>query len=626
MRITSGLAVLLLLAAIAPPPASAPPPKDWTILVYMDADNNLESVGVDDFLEMASVNLGTGVNVVVQFDRAAGWDPIDGYSTAYGDWQTAKRYFVTQGMIPDAASALNDLGEVNMADPANLEAFVNWGISNYPATYYFLVLWDHGLGWRGVVEDESAPGDRLTAVELRIALASIVVGNGRRIDLLGNDACRMTLEIMYELAPYVDYFVGSEKDEPLEGWPYDAFLSVLAANPTMTPAQVAAALVDRYVESYRDNSLYSVALSAVGAVPLRSFVAEFDAFLGEIIAHEPYFASEVLDARNVTERYEEFGEDYDLWHFVANVIQRVPSPRLVRAAQDVLLAFDEAVLHAARWDNPNPVNRVHAAYAYGLSIFFPTAPPDPEYLQLALSLDTRWDEFLAVYRAGPSAGAPLWVNATTVDTDADGRRDAIALEFTPSRNGTVAVDVYWEDVYVFSREYVGTGNGTDAVRYALSLGGFYRVAAYLLVGGRIENVTLDTDLVIEQLVTFRGNVTGEGGVPLDGAVVILRNLSNNESATAIASAGEYEITVVYPTWFRTGDTLQLEVSIADRKAVVQFDAPIPFDGTVVRDVRLDTVGMGPWYAAFAGLGIVAAMGVALALYFRQRLRRFKEIP
>ena len=36
----------------------------------MDADNNLEDVGVADFLEMASVGSTSLVNIVVQFDRA----------------------------------------------------------------------------------------------------------------------------------------------------------------------------------------------------------------------------------------------------------------------------------------------------------------------------------------------------------------------------------------------------------------------------------------------------------------------------------------------------------------------------------------------------------------------------
>jgi len=50
------------------------PPEfaNWTFMVYLDADNNLESAGIDDFLEMAAVGTSPNVNIVVQMDRTSG--------------------------------------------------------------------------------------------------------------------------------------------------------------------------------------------------------------------------------------------------------------------------------------------------------------------------------------------------------------------------------------------------------------------------------------------------------------------------------------------------------------------------------------------------------------------------
>ena len=42
---------------------------EWTVMVYLDADNNLESAGIDDINEMEIVGSTTEVNVVVQVDR-----------------------------------------------------------------------------------------------------------------------------------------------------------------------------------------------------------------------------------------------------------------------------------------------------------------------------------------------------------------------------------------------------------------------------------------------------------------------------------------------------------------------------------------------------------------------------
>ncbi|HLE46590.1 MAG TPA: clostripain-related cysteine peptidase, partial [Thermoplasmata archaeon] len=242
-----GAVLLLILVGLAGPllaPARAAV-AEWTFMVYLDADNDLESVGITDFLEMSSVGSSPAVNVVVQFDRSASYD------TSHGNWATTKRFLVQPGMAPDPPQALMDLGEVDMADPTSLVGFVTWAATAYPAQHYFLDLWDHGLGWQGILQDGSA---YMRTAELGTALAQIQAFLGRNVDIVGNDACRMTLEIMYELQPYVDYFVGSQKDEPLAGWPYDRLLAPVVADPSMTPAQVGAWLAAAYVSSYRDTN------------------------------------------------------------------------------------------------------------------------------------------------------------------------------------------------------------------------------------------------------------------------------------------------------------------------------------------------------------------------------------
>ena len=623
MRLLPVLAAFVLVVW-APRVAAPPPMKDWTFLVYMDADNSLEDVGVDDFLEMAVVGSTDRINVVVQFDRTP-----DPKTRAYGDWTTAKRFYVTAGLEPTPGNALVDLGEVNMADPATLIGFVNWGIATYPARYYFLVLWDHGLGWQGVVvDDDPSFGDQLTAPDLRTAMSAIVAANGRRIDLLGNDACRMTLEIQYELAGFVDYFVGSEKDEPLAGWPYDTFLTALAANPGMSPPQVASALVDRYVESYENNSPYSVALSAVSAAGLRPLVASLNAFLDEVAVEEPYFTDEVVAARDATEHYElagqAGGDEYDLYHFIENLLDRIPSRALERRGTGLIAAFQGAVVHNRSWDNPIPINQVHAAHAHGISLWFPTTSL-PQYGQLAFSVDSRWDEFLANYSIGTRPQIAASATAASQDTDGDGYLDELVLRYAPAVEGTMAVDVYRDGSYALSRLFAATAGRTDEIRLPLSVGGFYEVTFYLIAAGDLVNLTVVEGLVIHELITFQGRVTGANGAPLDGTVTLI-NLRTGQRAAVTTTGGRYAVEAVYPTWFHDGDRMALEVRAGDRKTRVEFDAILTGNRTFVRDVSLDTLGMGPWIAAIAALAVLTVAGLVGTLYFWRRLRRFKRIP
>jgi hypothetical protein len=43
---------------------------DWTVMVYLAGDNNLDGAGVADLREMKKVGSSASVNVIAQFDRA----------------------------------------------------------------------------------------------------------------------------------------------------------------------------------------------------------------------------------------------------------------------------------------------------------------------------------------------------------------------------------------------------------------------------------------------------------------------------------------------------------------------------------------------------------------------------
>lgn len=107
--------------------------RNWTIMVYLAGDNNLDDAGVVDLGEMKTVGTTGQIAVLAQFDRA-------------GAKQATVRYCLKNG-TPLAKDAVLSLGETNTGDPNVLEEFVTWGITNYPADHYLVVLWNHGAGW-----------------------------------------------------------------------------------------------------------------------------------------------------------------------------------------------------------------------------------------------------------------------------------------------------------------------------------------------------------------------------------------------------------------------------------------------------------------------------------------------
>ena len=70
----------------------------WTIMIYLDSDNNLESAGIEDFNEMEMIGSTDEVNIIVQMDR---WETSESDDdTTNGDWKGVK------GILPMQAASL----------------------------------------------------------------------------------------------------------------------------------------------------------------------------------------------------------------------------------------------------------------------------------------------------------------------------------------------------------------------------------------------------------------------------------------------------------------------------------------------------------------------------------------
>lgn len=260
---------------------------NWTVMVYMAADNDLEYYAINDFIELSSVGSSSNVKIVVQLDRG-------GYDSRYGGWTKTNRFYVTQGMTPIESSAISNWGdgrggrEVNMGDPAELKSFVEWAMTNYPANNYLLVLWNHGQGWKSKSEKEGkeptkwilyddTSNDVLWAFEIKEALS------GKKLNIVAADACLMgTIEVMAELMGIADYFIGSEAEVPANGFPYNTIMSALSSNPSMTPRVLCETIVEKYGEYYK-NSPLPVTLSAIDMSKLSGVIDALNAFVENTI-------------------------------------------------------------------------------------------------------------------------------------------------------------------------------------------------------------------------------------------------------------------------------------------------------------------------------------------------------
>ena len=118
------------------------PGQKWTILLYQDADDKvLEQDIFIDFNEAERVGSTDRVRIVAQMDRYQGGFNGD------GNWTDTRRFLLQQDDdLNTIASPYQSIGEADMSDPQTLVDFVTWGIQEFPADKYVLIMSDHGMG------------------------------------------------------------------------------------------------------------------------------------------------------------------------------------------------------------------------------------------------------------------------------------------------------------------------------------------------------------------------------------------------------------------------------------------------------------------------------------------------
>jgi Clostripain family len=505
--------------------------QKWLVMLYQDADDQiLEQDIFVDLNETERVGSTDRVTIVAQLDRYRGAFQGD------GDWTSARRYLVTQDddLTFIGSQMVADLGEVNMADGSTLVDFVTWAMQTYAADRYVLVLSDHGMGWPGGWSDPapggsdsgSAPlvsglkGDFLFLDEIDRALGEIRQQTGLdKFDIIGMDACLMSqLEVYAALQPHAHVALASEEVEPSLGWAYAGFLQELVDNPDMSSQQLAADIVNSYVDQdqrivddqarqdfLRQGSpmggFFGVSdvgaaqlarqiernatLTAVDLDTLPDFMAQFNQFV-YLLQNEDQ--SVVATARDYAQSYTSvFGKQsvpsyIDLGHFLQLVSQEMGSDTVTQSARSVFEALNRFVV-AEKHGSAKPGST-------GVAIYFPnstmyrspyTGPQSYNLIAGRFVQTSLWDDFLAfhysdrsfssdaVEAVAPASGAPsrapgagnITLSNITASSDSitPGETVRLSADITGQNIGYVYLfiglyDVETNSIYVADTDYL----------------------------------------------------------------------------------------------------------------------------------------------------------------------------
>jgi hypothetical protein len=247
--------------------------------------DGIEYAICQDLAEIKQVGSTDSVHFLVQTDDATG-------TASY-------RYHLRKGtdLASDRIERFN--GDLNTGSTKTLLDFVQWAHYLFPAERTALVLWGHGSGHddqnvyravrgsmnprtaarlaqrrlgffsgtrrsileqgptRGYGYDDTA-GDFLDNGELRKALLQVKEILGRKLDILGFDACLMAMiEVAYQIHDAANILVASERTEPGDGWWYSRAFRGLRAHPGIMPRKLAGDIVRMYRYAYKDDMTLS---------------------------------------------------------------------------------------------------------------------------------------------------------------------------------------------------------------------------------------------------------------------------------------------------------------------------------------------------------------------------------
>jgi len=404
--------------------ASASQLAEWTVKVFMDGDNNLESFALDDFQEMARVQNSSQVNVIVQLDR------IRNHADEFGDWTHTLRFKMSNGLTPTVGNALPpqvselpDNTESNMGHPETLISFVEWARRRYPANHYMLVMWDHGDGWRllhtvslqknlpaareirmddarmaDAVRGQRAAGesalidtipfdrsvdaphraismddtdrDRLYMREVQTALETSFPA--KNLDVLGFDACLMQMvENGFAMRRVAKVMVGSEELEPGDGWQYDQWLKSLVDSPTMDEVALGRTLVRSYKQTYETVD----PTTTLSAIDLRQSKMDILAQAISDLAEEltASLPTEVANTRSARESCTPYAPGYgyygiDLYRFCERLIAQTTKLALRQKAQAVVQLLESSPIVLDSYAGSERQGRFGS---HGIAIYFP---------------------------------------------------------------------------------------------------------------------------------------------------------------------------------------------------------------------------------------------------------------
>ena len=293
--------------------------RKWTFIIYMAADNDLESAAIADINELEAVNYGAApISILALVDRHNDYDMTN------GNWSDTRLFEIkpdpngSTSTIRSSRIDCFELGlsknsetELNMSDPLVLSRLIDFAKRVYPADNYALFMWGHGTGWRGGTNNSYLPepvkavafDDTSRQYMSLPAFGRAVAGKG--LSVIGFDTCfGALLEVAYQIKNSAELFIGSEGEIASTGWDYTTLFSGFLSKENLSISDLGNAIQNQFSKQYASQNkatISQIQLSKVNDLFLR--FNDFSGAVAKAITTRPARDTVMNQILNSVERY-----------------------------------------------------------------------------------------------------------------------------------------------------------------------------------------------------------------------------------------------------------------------------------------------------------------------------------
>lgn len=328
----------------------------------------------------------------------------------------------------------------NGSVPQTLIDVMTVATNHGPAERYGLILWNHGYGILDPVYNEeyndwAVPYDGpyhigcsikrshnsihhtqhrgicvnnqstfLSNTDMVSAFDSIynTILNGEKLAFCGMDLCKGAMfEHAYQLCDYVEYLVGSQECEMVDGWPYDTVLRILQDSPYAPTHDIVSHIVAMFDEYYSERTQHNTyTLSALNTDYTQQLKHNIDAIcnmLMVMMTNNDHVTTMLKQLRTQCRAFCDAPMYCDLYQWYSILLHSFDECIGADTTCEQNMLFRQLLINGLTIMSNMTVARCNGSastHAHGCSIYFPQFAIDASYITAPFAQDSYWVPFL----------------------------------------------------------------------------------------------------------------------------------------------------------------------------------------------------------------------------------------